>query len=59
MVDSPYLVKPGKRFKLSKIDPDDKGKFRHNEEAEPEVEKNLAAWTTGRRCCTRKRSTGC
>src|SRR3954468_9100436 len=43
MVDSPYLVKPGKRFKLSKIDADDKGKFKHNEDAQPEVEKNLAA----------------
>ena len=43
MVDSPYLVKPGKGFKLSKIDPDDKGKFKHNEDALPEVERNLAA----------------
>jgi PPK2 family polyphosphate:nucleotide phosphotransferase len=43
MVDSPYLVKPGKRFKLSKIDPDDKGKFRHSDEVEGEVAENLAA----------------
>src|SRR3954471_12777245 len=43
MVDSPYLVKPGKKFKLSKIDPDDKGKFRHSDEAASEVEKNLEA----------------
>jgi PPK2 family polyphosphate:nucleotide phosphotransferase len=43
MVDSPYLVKPGKAFKLSKIDPDDRGKFRHSDEAAGEVEKNLEA----------------
>jgi len=43
MVDSPYLVKPGKGFKLSKIDPDDKGKFKHSDEADGEVEENLAA----------------
>lgn len=43
MVDSPYLVRPGKKFKLSKIDPDDRGKFRHSDEAGPEVERNLEA----------------
>jgi PPK2 family polyphosphate:nucleotide phosphotransferase len=43
MVDSPYLVRPGKKFNLSKIDPDDKGRFRHSDEAAGEVEKNLEA----------------
>jgi PPK2 family polyphosphate:nucleotide phosphotransferase len=43
MVDSPYLVKPGKKFKLSKIDPNEKGNFRHSDEADGEVEKNLEA----------------
>ena len=43
MVDSPYLVKPGKKFKLSNIDPDDKGRFKHSDEVQEEVQKNLEA----------------
>jgi PPK2 family polyphosphate:nucleotide phosphotransferase len=42
MVDSPYLVKPGKKFNLSKSDPDDTGKFDDREEAKEASEKNLA-----------------
>src|SRR4051812_35733789 len=39
--DSPYLVQPGKKFRLKDIDPDDTGPFKHKEDAEGEVEKNL------------------
>lgn len=41
MVDSPYLVQPGKKFKLSKLDPDDTGKFKDKEDAQADIEKNL------------------
>lgn len=41
MIDSPFLVKPGSRFKLSRIDPDDHGHFRDKEHAVPDVEQNL------------------
>ena len=43
MVDSPYLVKPGKKFKLTRIDPDDTGKYKDKEHARPDVEENLRA----------------
>src|SRR5438874_8753952 len=41
MVDSPYLVQPGKKFKLSKLDPDDTGKFKDKDDAQDDIEKNL------------------
>jgi len=42
MIDSPYLVEPGKKLKLDKRDTSDKGKFEDREEAEVVVAKNLA-----------------
>lgn len=41
MVDSPYLVRPGKKVKLSRIDPDDTGRFDDKEHAKADVEANL------------------
>lgn len=41
MIDSPYLVKPGKKLDLSKHDPDDTGSFKHKDDAKDDVEKNL------------------
>ena len=41
MIKSPYLVKPGKPFKLSKIDTADRGSFKDKSHAEHEIEKNL------------------
>jgi PPK2 family polyphosphate:nucleotide phosphotransferase len=41
MIDSPYLVEPGKKLKLSKHDTADKGKFEDREEAETVIAKNL------------------
>jgi PPK2 family polyphosphate:nucleotide phosphotransferase len=41
MIDSPYLVKPGKKLNLSKHDPDDTGRFKHKDDAKEDVEKNL------------------
>src|SRR5256885_1362969 len=41
MVDSPYLVQPGKKFKLSKLDPDDTGDFKDKDDAQDDIEKNL------------------
>jgi PPK2 family polyphosphate:nucleotide phosphotransferase len=41
MIDSPYLVKPGKKFKLDKIDPGDTGHFKDKREAAAAVKKNL------------------
>lgn len=41
MIDSPYLVKPGKKFHLSKLDPDDTGKFKDKDHALPDIEANL------------------
>ena len=41
MIDSPYLVEPGKKLKLDKLDTSDKGDFKDRDEAEPLVEKNL------------------
>ena len=37
----PYLVTPGKKFKLSKVDPSDSGKFKKREDAQPAIEENL------------------
>ena len=41
MVNSPYLVRPGKKFKLSKCDPDDTGRYKDQDHAQPDVEANL------------------
>ena len=41
MVDSPYLVKPGKKIRLKKFDTDDTGKFHAKEDAKSAIEKNL------------------
>jgi PPK2 family polyphosphate:nucleotide phosphotransferase len=41
MVNSPYLVRPGKKLKLSKCDPDDTGPFKDADHAQPDVEANL------------------
>lgn len=41
MIKSPYLVKPGKPFKLSKLDTADQGHFKDKEDAESAIEKNL------------------
>ena len=41
MIDSPYLVTPGKKLKLSKRDTNDKGHFRDRDDAERECAKNL------------------
>src|SRR5690242_20384675 len=42
MIESPYLVEPGKKLKLAKRDTNDNGEFAGREEAEPLVAKNLA-----------------
>jgi PPK2 family polyphosphate:nucleotide phosphotransferase len=42
MIDSPYLVEPGKKLKLSKLPTDDKGDFKDRDDAAPGTEKNLA-----------------
>jgi PPK2 family polyphosphate:nucleotide phosphotransferase len=41
MVDSPYLVPPGKKFKLSDRPTNDSGPFKDKEEAQPATAKNL------------------
>lgn len=41
MIDSPYLVKPGKKLKLSDRDASDKGPFKDKEDAVAETEKQL------------------
>ena len=45
MVPSPYLVKPGKKFKLSNLATDDKGPFKDKHEAEKSEHENLAKLT--------------
>jgi PPK2 family polyphosphate:nucleotide phosphotransferase len=42
MIDSPYLVEPGKKLKLSKRDSSEKGGFKDRDEADAVVAKNLA-----------------
>ena len=42
MTPSPYLVKPGTRFKLTDIDTSDKGSFKEKEDGEAATAKNLA-----------------
>ncbi len=41
MIDSPYLVRPGKTFRLSDHDPDDTGSFKDKDDAKDSVDKNL------------------
>jgi len=41
MIDSPYLVKPGKKVALSKVPTDDRGDFKDKEDATVELEKLL------------------
>ena len=41
MIDSPYLVKPGSKFKIRSRATDDTGPFKDKEDAQPAVEKNL------------------
>ncbi|MEO6435101.1 MAG: polyphosphate kinase 2 family protein [Tepidisphaeraceae bacterium] len=41
MIDSPYLVAPGKKFNLSKRPTDDSGPFKDKEDAAPATAKNL------------------
>jgi PPK2 family polyphosphate:nucleotide phosphotransferase len=41
--DSPYLVRPGKKFRIKDHDPADTGPFKHKEDATNAVEKNLLA----------------
>src|SRR3712207_133309 len=43
MVDSPYLVKPGKKFALANINPDDTGTYKDKEHVRADVEENLKA----------------
>jgi PPK2 family polyphosphate:nucleotide phosphotransferase len=43
MTPSPYLAAPGKKFKLSKFDPDETGKYTDKEHAQPDVDANLKA----------------
>jgi polyphosphate kinase 2 (PPK2 family) len=41
MIDSPYLVKPGKKLKLSKRPTDDTGSFKDKDQAAPATAANL------------------
>jgi PPK2 family polyphosphate:nucleotide phosphotransferase len=41
MIDSPYLIRPGKKFKLSDYPTDDTGKFKDKHEAKPSTDANL------------------
>ena len=41
MLDSPDLVPPGKKFKLSERGTNDTGPFKDKAEAEPVIRKNL------------------
>jgi PPK2 family polyphosphate:nucleotide phosphotransferase len=41
MIDSPYLVTPGKKLKLSHIAPGDTGHFKHKDDAENSTQKSL------------------
>ena len=42
MIDSPYLVEPGKRIKLDKISTDDTGKFKDKPEGKNATQANLS-----------------
>jgi PPK2 family polyphosphate:nucleotide phosphotransferase len=41
LIDSPYLVRPGKKFRLKEIDSNDSGPFKGKEDAADAVAKNL------------------
>ena len=41
LLDSPYLVTPGKKFKLSDVKTDDTGPFKDKHEAQDAIDKNL------------------
>jgi PPK2 family polyphosphate:nucleotide phosphotransferase len=43
MVSSPYLVTPGKKFKLDDAATDDTGSFKDKDDAKPATKKNVAA----------------
>ena len=45
MVDSPYLIHPGKKFKLSDLKTDDTGKFKDKKDAADAVRANLKKLT--------------
>ena len=42
MIDSPYLAKPGKKFKISDYKADDTGDFKDKRSAEEDIKENLA-----------------
>ena len=41
MIDSPYIVQPGKKIRLSDIPTDDTGDFKEKHDAKPAVRKHL------------------
>ena len=41
IIDSPYVVKPGKKFKIKSRSTDDQGKFKDREDALPATQKHL------------------
>jgi PPK2 family polyphosphate:nucleotide phosphotransferase len=41
MIDSPYLVRPGKKLKLSDLDTGETGKFKDKDQARPVIAKNI------------------
>lgn len=41
MIDSPYLVRPGQKFRMRDIDPEDTGPFKDKADAKEATEKNL------------------
>ena len=47
LLDSPYLVTPGKKFRISDFATDDTAHFKDKQEAAKEVEKNLKKLATG------------
>jgi PPK2 family polyphosphate:nucleotide phosphotransferase len=40
-IDSPYLAEPGKKLRLHKLDPSQKGPFKHKDDAAAEIAANL------------------
>src|SRR5690349_5480774 len=41
MIESPYLVRPGKKFKLSDFSTDDTDEFKHKDDAKQAKKQNL------------------
>src|SRR5687767_6882481 len=41
LIDTPYLIEPGKKFKLADRKTNDTGPFKDKSDAEPEVQANL------------------